>query len=224
MLLSFGWTTSRPTQLVITTSFGCRVMRSRILPLSVLRWETQRRKCYRETARSSFDFRMAFQSSFVVALSWDHCIPNCFKLSTHCSQPVRMGLPDRVAFQFFTALILQYGIVWAPTFSERRSQAILSIYEKPTIATLLISSCKMRMSCSSFYERGSRPYVTRKVRVKTNFHHLLYLRCTTLDSASSASSPTFSRDDAKPDPKIAENTNDVGDRHESGQDGTLDTS
>jgi len=69
MLLSFSWTTSRPTQLVINLSFDCCVMRSRILPLSVLRWETQRWKCYRETARSSFDFRMAFQSWFVSNLA-----------------------------------------------------------------------------------------------------------------------------------------------------------
>jgi len=74
------------------------------------------------------------------------------------------------------------------------------------------------------YERGSRSYVTRKVRVKTNFNHLHYLRCTTLGSTSSSSSPPFPRDDAKPDPKIVENTNDVSDRHEGKQGDTLDTS
>ncbi len=125
----------------------------------------------------------------------------------------------------FLARLPRYEVIWAPTFSERRSLDILSICEKPTISTSSISFCKIRMSCLSFYEREPRSYVTiKKVQVKVNFNHLLCSRSTTLGSTFSASSLSISQDNAKPNPKIAKDTNAVDDRHANGQGDELNTS
>ena len=65
---------------------------------------------------------------------------------------------------------------------------------------------------------------TKKGSSQSNFNHLLCSRPSTIGPTFSASSPSIPRDDAKPDPKIAEDSNVVGDRHEDGQGGTSNPS